>query len=145
MTATSRRHARHAWILAGVVTLFAAAPTSTSAVSDPARLGQAATAVRLELVAQRFAVDPNGDIRLSYVLSGLDGDPLELVPPPPVVPAPPEADPAAPTTGDPVVPPAPVPDPSSNQRPSIQADAQAWACRRRTSQASSSGLYSCTE
>ena len=111
MTATSRRHARHAWILAGVVTLFAAAPTSTSAVSDPARLGQAATAVRLELVAQRFAVDPNGDIRLSYVLSGLDGDPLELVPPPPVVPAPPEADPAAPTTGDPVVPPAPVPDP----------------------------------
>ena len=115
MTATPRRHTRYAWILAaGVVTLLAAAPTSTSAVADPARTEQATDGVRLELIEQRFAIDPNGDIRLSYVLTGLDGDPLELIPPPPVVPAAPPTDPvdpSAPPTSDPVAPPEPVPDP----------------------------------
>ncbi len=115
MTATSRRHARRSWILAlGVVTLLAAAPTSTSAVADPARPEQATDGVRLELIEQRFAIDPNGDIRLSYVLTGLDGDPLELIPPPPVVPATPSTDPvdpAAPPTSDLVAPPEPVTEP----------------------------------
>ncbi|HSP28014.1 MAG TPA: hypothetical protein VLN74_05645, partial [Ilumatobacteraceae bacterium] len=69
---------------------------------------------RLELIDQEFATDPNGDFRLRYVLTGLDGDPLQLVPAsptppptPPPTPAPPVTDPAAPPQGgEPVADPA---------------------------------------
>ncbi len=68
---------------------------------------------RLELVEQRFATDPNGEIQLRYVLTGLTGDPLQLVPPPPPLepPAPPITDPDAPPGSEPVpAPEAVVPD-----------------------------------
>ena len=39
--------------------------------------------VRLQLVDQTFAVEPNGAVHLEYVLTGLVDDPLELVEPPP--------------------------------------------------------------
>jgi len=45
------------------------------------RTGGAATP-RLELVAQRFAVEPGGTIELRYILDGLSGDPFELLPAP---------------------------------------------------------------
>ena len=102
MSVTSSRAARHAWVLGvGVVTLLAAAPASTSAFSHPDRPGQATNDVRLELFAQRFAIDPNGAVRLSYVLTGLEGDPLQLIPAPPTV-VPPSSDPIPPVEPEPV-------------------------------------------
>ncbi len=70
--------------------------------------------VRLELVEQRFAIDPNGDIRLQYLLTGLTGDPLELLPPEP----PPEP-PPAPEVPDPTLPDgsAPTPEPPAIPEP----------------------------
>lgn len=91
-----------------------AAPAATGApATRPAQTADHARAT-LQLVDQQFAIDPNGDIRLDYLLTGLVGDPLELVPPPPP-PPPPEppsapADPAAPPP-PPTLPPAPTPPP----------------------------------
>lgn len=91
---SSRRTLRWRWITPAVVVL-AAFPATSSAhmTTDTLRPSQPAAAAQLELVEQRFAIDPNGDIRLRYVLSGLGGDdPLQLVAPPP-----------APATTDPAV------------------------------------------
>ena len=66
---------------------------------------------RLELVDQRLAVDPNGTIELRYLLTGLSGDPLQLLPPPeppePPAPEPPAPDPTDPAGTTPTPPPAP--------------------------------------
>jgi hypothetical protein len=61
------------------------------------RPAQSVEDARLELVGQQFAVDPNGDVQLRYLLSGLVGDPLQLIAPEPPPPAPPVVDPADPT------------------------------------------------
>jgi hypothetical protein len=98
---TGTRALRWSWILPAVVVL-AAVPTTSSAhpTTSTPRPSQAASGTRLELVGQRFAVDPNGDMRLRYVLTGLDdGDPLRLVP------SPPEPDPSDPAVDDPATPP----------------------------------------
>ncbi len=113
------RSLRWRWIAPALVAL-AAFPTSASAspTAGAPRPSQSERRPRLELVEQRFATDPNGDVRLRYVLTGLDdGDPLQLVPPPapPAPPAPPEpppvVDPAAPPGSVPVDPTAPEPEP----------------------------------
>jgi hypothetical protein len=62
--------------------------------------------VRLELIEQQFAVEPDGDIQLRYLLTGLEGDPLALIPPPVVVTELPAAPP-----DDPIPVPEPPPEP----------------------------------
>jgi hypothetical protein len=76
----------------------AALPFAPPADASARRPTQSVDGALLELVGQEFAVDPNGEFQLRYLLSGLVGDPLQLVPPePPVVePAAPVGDPAAP-------------------------------------------------
>ena len=92
MTACSRRLTGWGWaIVVGVATVFISSPATSMADSitatDPA---QAPAPARLELLEQQFATDPDGDIELRYLLTGLDGDPLQLVPPAPTpTPAPP--------------------------------------------------------
>ena len=92
MTACSRRLTGWGWaIVVGVATVFISSPATSMADSitatDPA---QAPAPARLELLEQQFATDPDGDIELRYLLTGLDGDPLQLVPPTPTpTPAPP--------------------------------------------------------
>jgi hypothetical protein len=83
---------------------LAADTTLPSQAADPA-------AVSLQLLDQQFAIDPNGDIRLEYLLTGLVGDPLELVPPPPPPPAEPPPPPATTVPADPAAPPPPPPPP----------------------------------
>jgi hypothetical protein len=104
-TPIGRLHARVAAIGASLV--LAATPASTSASSTTAadRSMQSSAVVRLELLEQQFATDPNGDVRLRYQLSGLDGDPLQLIPPPAAEPTVTDAIPGA----APVVPPPPEP------------------------------------
>jgi hypothetical protein len=84
---------------------------TTTTIEARAQQSDAGTTARLELVEQRFATDPNGNVQLRYVLSGVDGDPLELIPPPVVEPPPPPpiVDPTAPPIPPP--PPEPVPEP----------------------------------
>ncbi len=126
-------HCRPAWhwmIPFGVAVLLAAAPaTSTAsrapAVTAPARpdartagrhpsvspaqSSTTSTGARLELVDQRLAVDPNGDVQLRYVLTGLTGDdPLQLQPRP-EPPAPPTTETSIPPGSEPVAPPEPAP------------------------------------
>ncbi|MGE5211418.1 MAG: hypothetical protein ACM3MM_09125, partial [Acidobacteriota bacterium] len=93
------------------VAVMASAPVAGAAL--PAQSEQY-TGARLELVDQRFAVDPNGDIVLRYRLTGLSGDPLELVPPP--VEEPPVTDPAIDPATDPGAPP-PAPEPPVPEPP----------------------------
>jgi hypothetical protein len=101
----------------GIAVALGASPASSSAHRDTSRPEQATATGRLELVEQQFATDPDGDIRLHYVLSGLEGDPLQLVPappPPPPPPAPPpvdpDTDPTAPDVTEPVAPVDPPPE-----------------------------------
>ncbi len=100
--------------VAFVVTLLVAVspPAPTADATNP-RPAQPVGAARLELVGQQFATDPNGDVELRYLLSGLDGDPLQLAPPPTPTTAPPTTaptDPAAPATVPPTVPVEPEPE-----------------------------------
>ncbi len=115
---TDRRARRWRWMLP-VAVVLAAAPVTTSArtttsSTSTTRPAQSASVAQLELVEQQFATDPNGDIRLRYVLTGLTGDPLQLVPPPPApaVIEPPVADPAAPPVTEPAAPVEPVSEPA---------------------------------
>jgi hypothetical protein len=112
---TNPRALRWRWITPAVVVL-AAFPATSSAhpTTDTLRPSQAAAAARLELVEQRFAIDPNGDIRLRYVLAGLGSDdPLQLVAPPPAAATtdPTIEDPTAPPGSDPGALPEPQPEP----------------------------------
>jgi hypothetical protein len=100
---TSPRAPRWRWIIAAAAVL-AASPATSSAhpTTITQRPSQTAPGARLELVEQRFAVDPNGDMRLRYVLTGLgDGDPLQLVAPSPAPTDPAVVDPATPPGSDP--------------------------------------------
>ena len=101
-----------ALLVAGVVALFvSASPLSSTADATNARPAQSIDGARLELVGQRFATDPNGNVELRYLLSGLGGDPLQLVPPPVA----PVTDPTAP-----VEPPLePEPEPQVPDLPSL--------------------------
>jgi hypothetical protein len=126
MTALRRRWRAWGSIVPIAITLLIAAPTvaavashESPAPSMPAQTPSPEPAgepseVRFELVEQRFAIDPNGDIQLHYLLTGLTGDPLELLPPeappePPSAPAGPDA--TLPDTAPPEAPPAPEPAP----------------------------------
>ncbi len=98
-----------AWLATAVAVLTTAAPAVHATPSQPS----AASGPRLELVDQRFAIDPNGDIELSYLLRGLDGDPLGLIPTPAPEPLPPTLPEPLPGA-EPVIPPAVVaPEPIS--------------------------------
>lgn len=110
---------RPTWLAAVAVAVFLATSPATSLATRatpthspiPAQNPQPGGA-RLELVQQRFATDPNGDIELRYILTGITGDPFLLVPPtsepPPPEPTPPLAgDPDAPPGSEPVPVPAP--------------------------------------
>ena len=58
------------------------------------------TGAQLQLVAQQFAIEADGTIRLGYRLTGLTGDQLELAPDPaPPDTAPPDTAPAGHRTG----------------------------------------------
>jgi len=95
VTACSRRGDHRRPIAIGLITLPVAllvalfvavvpvAPTATAGTARPAQLVEGA---RLELVGQRFATNPNGNIEIDYLLTGLAGDPLQLIPPPPQTP-----------------------------------------------------------
>ena len=88
------------------VALFVAvSPPASQADATNLRPSQSVDAARLELVAQHFATDPNGNVELRYVLSGLDGDPLQLIPPT-ATPSttPPTSDPPTDPTTDPAAP-----------------------------------------
>jgi hypothetical protein len=85
--------------------LVAVSPPGSTADATDLRPAQSVDAARLELIGQQFATDPNGDVQLRYLLTGLVGDPLQLVPPtPPTAPEPAVVDPA-----DPVAPVEPTP------------------------------------
>ena len=109
---------RPTWLAAVAVAVVLTTSPATSLATRatpthspiPAQNPQPAGA-RLELVQQRFATDPNGDIELRYVLTGLTGDPFLLVPP---TPEPPSPEPTPPLAGDPDAPPGsePVPVPA---------------------------------
>lgn len=71
-----------AFVAVFVALFVAVSPPASTADAAELRPAQFVDAARLELVAQRFATEPNGDVELRYLLSGLDGDPLQLVPPP---------------------------------------------------------------
>ena len=100
MTAGSRRLTGWGWaIVVGVATVFIGSPATSMAGSIAAtNPAQAPAPARLELVEQQFATDPDGDIELRYLLTGLDGDPLQLVPPAPA-PTPTPAPPVTPGSG----------------------------------------------
>jgi hypothetical protein len=113
---------RSAWRWIGPIAFsaaFVATPAITTASPEtmPAptvhptsvRPAQSTNKARLELVDQRLAVDPNGTIELRYLLTGLSGDPLQLLAPPePLEPAePPVTDPADPAGATPEPPPEP--------------------------------------
>lgn len=76
---------------------------AASTPSSSQRPAQTVGGARLELVGQQFATNPNGSVELRYLLTGLDGDPLQLTPPPPPPPEPPIVDPAAPPGAEPPV------------------------------------------
>jgi len=94
---TNGRFRPSAWRWIAAITLaalLAATPTTSAASPSSVRPSQSTIEARLELVDQRLAVDPNGTIRLRYLLTGLSGDPLQLL-------APPEPEPPGPSTTDP--------------------------------------------
>ncbi len=105
--------------------VLVAAPATWASGTEPApaRSVQPASALpaqstnepRLELIEQRLAVDPNGTIELRYLLTGLSGDPLELLPPEPTEPSPPPEPPATDAT-DPAGT-APLPPPTAPEPP----------------------------
>ena len=99
---TRYRPRRRRIAVGGVALLLSIWPATSSAGAHAERPAQSDSVVRLELIDQRFATDPNGEIQLRYLLTGLDGDPLQLIPPAPPAPAPPVVDPADP--GAPVEP-----------------------------------------
>lgn len=117
MIAASRPRSVWRWIgpiafsaalVAAPATTTASQATMSAATVRPTspRPAQSTSEARLELVDQRLAVDPNGTIELRYLLTGLSGDPLQLLAPP----EPPE--PAAPDPADPAgTPPVPAPEP----------------------------------
>jgi hypothetical protein len=101
---TGLRTPRWRWIIAAAAVLAAACPATSSAhpTTSTQRPSPTTPGARLELVEQRFAVDPNGDMRLRYILTGLgDGDPLQLIEPPPAPSDPAIVDPATPPGSDP--------------------------------------------
>jgi hypothetical protein len=101
---TGLRTPRWRWIIAAAAVLAAACPATSSAhpTTSTQRPSPTTPGARLELVEQRFAVDPNGDMRLRYILTGLgDGDPLQLIEPPPAPSDPAVVDPATPPGSDP--------------------------------------------
>jgi hypothetical protein len=130
---TAPRALRWRWITPAVVVLAAFPATSSAHPTTTPRPAQTASDARLELVEQRFAVDPNGDVRLRYVLSGLGADdPLQLVEPPPA-PTPSDpvvVDPTTPPGSDPLAPIEPEPEPDlpaltfevTNYRPLADSD-----------------------
>ena len=97
----------------GIAALLAASPAISSAHPNTPRPVQSTSGPRLELIEQQFATEPDGDLRLRYIVTGLDGDPLQLVAPPPP-PAPPPlptvTDPAASEQAEPVAPIDPPPE-----------------------------------
>lgn len=116
------RATRASRFAAGIGALLFAATVSSAAVDRPAdarpttgseRTAQMDDAVALELIDQRFSVDADGSLQLTYQVTGLVDDPLELIPPPaptttttpPTSSAPDAAESGAPTTT--VAPPAP--------------------------------------
>jgi hypothetical protein len=93
----------------GIAAMIAVAPATSAASQPSARPAQSSSGARLELIGQRLAVDPNGDIELRYLLTGLSaGDPLQLLPPP-APPEPPVTDPSVPPGSEPVTLPEPAP------------------------------------
>ena len=104
MTTPNRRFRRTKRSLGSLgslgVAILIAAPAFAVAAAPSVRPSQATPApgARLELVAQRFATDPNGDVALRYLLTGLDDDPLRLLPvtPPDAPPTPDEVLPEPP-------------------------------------------------
>jgi hypothetical protein len=101
---TGLRTPRWRWTIAAAAVLAAACPATSSAhpTTSTQRPSPTTPGARLELVEQRFAVDPNGDMRLRYILTGLgDGDPLQLIEPPPAPSDPAIVDPATPPGSDP--------------------------------------------
>lgn len=108
----SDRRRRAQVVVAALVALCALSSTADAADRRPA---QSVDVPRLELVGQDFATDPNGNFELRYLLTGLDGDQLQLVPPP-EAPVTDTTTPVDPTVGsEPVLPePAPaIPEPPS--------------------------------
>lgn len=107
MTRSRRRFLRTSSSLTSFgVAILVAAPALAATAAPSVHPSQGTQAgVRLELVTQRFAIDPNGDVALRYLLTGLDGDPLQLVP------VTPPAAPTAPPVPDASVPPGSVPVP----------------------------------
>lgn len=107
MTPVRRVDAPVAWIV--VLVLLTSVGVAT--IGGRAGVRAQAPSARLQLVAQQFAVAPNGDVRLEYLVTGLVGDPLELIPAlPETVVIPPDTvatldtvDPAVPTTTVPEV------------------------------------------
>jgi Family of unknown function (DUF6049) len=102
-------------LLVALLSLVVATGASDAPAQTPVRTGP-----QLQLVAQQFAIEADGTIRLTYRLTGLDGDQLELATAPPdTAPpdtAPPDTAPAdtAPGTvidGVPTTLPAVVPEP----------------------------------
>ncbi len=93
--------------LAGAAVFTASLPLSSTVDATVSRPAQSVAGARLELVDQQFATDPNGDVQLRYLLSGLVGDPLLLIAPPPPEPAPEPAPPGV----EPVDPSTPVEPP----------------------------------
>jgi len=84
MNAGSHRLTGWGWATVVVATVFISSPATSMADSIPSsNPAQAPARARLELVEQQFATDPDGDIELRYLLTGLDGDPLQLAPPAP--------------------------------------------------------------
>lgn len=110
MTNSRLRPSAWRWIAPiTLAALLAATPTTSTASPSSVRPSQSTSEARLELVDQRLAVDPNGTIRLRYLLTGLSGDPLQLLAPPePEPPEPPTTDPSG-TIAEPT--PEPPPDP----------------------------------
>ena len=115
---TRRPPRRHRIAVGSIALILAAWPTTSLAGVDTQRSTQSSSGARLELIDQRFATDPNGDIQLRYLLTGLVGDPLQLVPrpAPPLTPGSPATDPAAPVDSATVE---PVPEPPVPELPTL--------------------------
>lgn len=98
-------------VLAIAVITLGAAPTLGSPVPEQSA---PTDEVRLQLVGQTFAVEPDGELHFEYVLTGVVDDPLELVEPAPTTTVPVEPTPSLPvdpnlptTTAAPPPPPEP--------------------------------------
>jgi hypothetical protein len=108
--APRQRH-RSGAMTSAVSVLVALLSIVVAAAHTPAQ-APARTGAQLQLVAQQFAIEADGTIRLSYRLTGLTGDQLELAPDPaPANPAPADTAPGPAIEGTPTTLPAIVPDP----------------------------------